>query len=140
VREKHKQIYIGSSHRPKVVQSPCTSRGFHYNLTRLQLLKHTDKRLLNAQVSQNKRLLKLTNLWKNDITHLIYYQRCFQNTMQYTKTQILIQRYKIENRMNDWFFLSVRISEPLHNGTIVIFFQWDLLFIENHLEMTVAEG
>ena len=48
-------------------------RDFHYNLTRLQMLKLT-----------SKRLLKLTIRMK-DITHLIYYKRCLQNTTQLLK-------------------------------------------------------
>jgi len=46
---RHKQIYTGSSHNKGVAKFPCTSKGFHYNLTRLQLLKDSSKRLPNAQ-------------------------------------------------------------------------------------------
>jgi len=45
-RERHKTIYPGSFYNPEVVQSPCYLQEiFHYNLTRLQLLTHTSKRL-----------------------------------------------------------------------------------------------
>lgn len=32
-----KQFFIGSSHNTGVVQSPCTSKGFHYNHSGLQI-------------------------------------------------------------------------------------------------------
>jgi len=38
-----------SSHNTWIVQPPCTSKGFHYNLTRLQLLKDSSKRLPHAK-------------------------------------------------------------------------------------------
>jgi hypothetical protein len=39
MREKGdtKQFYIGSSHNTGVVQSPCTSKGFQYNYSGLQI-------------------------------------------------------------------------------------------------------
>jgi hypothetical protein len=43
------QFYIGSSYNPEIVQSPCTSKGFHYILNILQVLKDTSKRLPYAQ-------------------------------------------------------------------------------------------
>ena len=49
-REKREEItqeiYTGSSHKPRVVQSPCTSKGFHYNHTRLQMFKPTARDFL----------------------------------------------------------------------------------------------
>jgi len=50
-RERERAIYTGSHHKTGVVRSPCTSKGFHYNLTRLQLFKDTSKRLSNAQAN-----------------------------------------------------------------------------------------
>jgi len=29
--ERHKAIYTGSFYKTRVVQSPCTSKGFYYN-------------------------------------------------------------------------------------------------------------
>jgi hypothetical protein len=52
--ERDKQFYIGSLHKSRLLQSPCTSKGVHYNLNRLELLKHTSKRLPNAQVQQQE--------------------------------------------------------------------------------------
>lgn len=40
---RQKSIYIGSSYKPWVVQSSCTSKRFRYNLTKLQLFKDTSK-------------------------------------------------------------------------------------------------
>jgi len=34
--ERQKTIYIGSSYNTRVVQSPCTSKRFHYNQSWLQ--------------------------------------------------------------------------------------------------------
>jgi len=49
------QFYIGSSHNTGVVQSPCTSKGFHYNITLdYKLFIDTSKRLLNAQSQLQK--------------------------------------------------------------------------------------
>jgi len=46
-KRKKQNNYPGSFHNPEVVQFPCHLQEiFHYNLTRLQLLKHTRKRLL----------------------------------------------------------------------------------------------
>ena len=35
--------YTNSSHKMRVVQSPCTSKGFHYNLRDYVVLKHPSK-------------------------------------------------------------------------------------------------
>jgi hypothetical protein len=56
-RKEHTNIYPGSSHKPRVVQSPCTSKGFHYNHTRLQVAQAHKQETSFAQVSQYKRLL-----------------------------------------------------------------------------------
>jgi hypothetical protein len=53
-RERGKQFYIGSPQKSRVLQSPYTLKGVHYNLKRLQMLKHTSKRLPNAQVQQQE--------------------------------------------------------------------------------------
>jgi len=42
-RERERAIYNGFSHKTGVVQSPCTSKRFHYNLNRFQMLKDSSK-------------------------------------------------------------------------------------------------
>jgi hypothetical protein len=56
-RKRDTTIYTGSSHKSRVVQSPCTSKGFHYNHTRLQVAQAHKQETSFAQVSQYKRLL-----------------------------------------------------------------------------------
>jgi hypothetical protein len=45
----HKAIYTGSYYKLGIVHSSCTSKGFYYNLTRLQMLKDTSKILSNVK-------------------------------------------------------------------------------------------
>ena len=45
---RHKQFYIGSSHKIGVIQTPCTFMGFHYNLTYYNCSRNLS-RLLYAQ-------------------------------------------------------------------------------------------
>ena len=60
-REQTQAIYTSSSHNIGVVQSPCTSKGFHYSQYLLQLLKDSSKRLPNAQAHlQKTSILKVT--------------------------------------------------------------------------------
>lgn len=49
---RHKSIILVPPTR--VVQSPCTFKGFHYNHTRLQLLKDTINRISNAQAQKQE--------------------------------------------------------------------------------------
>ena len=53
-KNRHKAIYTSSSYKLGVVKSSCNFKIFHYNITRLQLLKDIAKRLPNAQAHKQE--------------------------------------------------------------------------------------
>ena len=61
--EMTQEIYTGSSHKPRVVQSPCTSKGFHYNHQDYKC-SSSQQETSNAQVTPYKRLPNAQAHWR----------------------------------------------------------------------------
>ena len=93
------KIYTGSSHKPRVVQSPCTSKGFHYNHTRLQLLKHTARDFLCSSITiqetsnaqAHKQETSKTNYKETQFELLINNIRVLEQNNTTLKTRLILE-------------------------------------------------